>query len=135
MNASELRRIIPCQFAHELESHTSKEKIVQKLVGALNSNNKICGQFPTMRRVIVEITISIVQSSPHYSPIFKSNGMIEALSKVQKILVMVEKYKAFLGKDATDDFDSALPPLELLTRAKKLIGYETPNPETNVHVS
>jgi hypothetical protein len=137
VNATQLYSFIPSQqIGCELESRTNKEQFVQKLVDALNSNKKICDQFPRMRRVIVEITIYIVKSCPQYSPIFKSKGMIEALSKVEKIIEKMEKYKDFFGDPTTKELASALPPSDLVTTAKQLIGSETPNQEANnVHLS
>jgi hypothetical protein len=69
------------------------------------------------------------------SLIFKSNGMVEALSKVEKIIEKMEKYKDFLGDATTKEFDKALLPSHIVTTAKQLIGSETPNQEANVHLS
>lgn len=121
-------------FARELESYTNKEPFVEKLVDALNSNKKMCQECPNMRRVIVEITISIMESCPLYSSIFKSKRMMEALSNVERSLAKVEKYKAFLDQlGDTSVLNSGLPSSDLLTRAKQLI--VSPNEEVNVHAS
>ncbi|GJM93896.1 hypothetical protein PR202_ga10489 [Eleusine coracana subsp. coracana] len=133
VTTSKLYNLIPKKyFACELESCTNKETFVEKLVDALNSNKKMCHECPTMRRVIVDITISITESCPLYSPIFESKGMIEALSNVERILTNVEKYKVFLGQLGDNSvLNWGLPPPDLVTKAKKLIG--SPNEEPNVH--
>lgn len=50
-----------------------------------------------MRRVIVEMVISIVKSCPRYATIFRDKGMMEALSKVEMTPSKVEKYRVFYG--------------------------------------
>ncbi|OEL12893.1 hypothetical protein BAE44_0026088, partial [Dichanthelium oligosanthes] len=89
--ASQMGDVIPECFVHELESHTNEAGLVRKLVYTLNSNKKPCPKYPRMRRVIVQITISFVESCPRYASIFIAEGMTEALSKIDRTPSKVEK--------------------------------------------
>ncbi|KAF8676010.1 hypothetical protein HU200_047513 [Digitaria exilis] len=122
--ASQLYNLNPERFTYEAVSHTNARRLVQKLVGALNSNQKFHPEYPRLRRGVLEVTIFIVESCPRYSTIFREEGMMEALSKVEIALLMVEKYKVFLGKREIMERGLHLP--DLLVKAKQLIGSTTP---------
>ena len=84
---SQIGDVIPEPFARELQHQlqtNGSSGLVQKLVGTLNSNRKPNPEYPRMRRVIVEMVISIVKSCPRYATIFRDKGMMEALSKVER---------------------------------------------------
>lgn len=122
--ASQLYNLNP-----ELESHTNARRLVQKLVATLNSNQKPHPEYPRMRRAVVEVAISIMESCPRYSNIFREEGMMEALSKVEIALLKVEKYKVFLS-NVGEVVEGGLHLLDLIDKAKRLIGSTTQTWET-----
>ncbi|KAL6615590.1 hypothetical protein ACP70R_037860 [Stipagrostis hirtigluma subsp. patula] len=124
---SQICCVIPGHFVQELESHTNGAGLVQKLVGTLHAYKKPSPEYPRMRRVIVHMTISIMESCPRYAVIFREQGMMEALSKVERTPSKVEKYRAFFGNTGVV-LESGLPLPVLVARAKGLIGTTTPNP-------
>lgn len=124
--AWQMSNVIPECFVHELESHTNGTGLVRKLVCTLNSNKKPCPKYPRMRRVIVQITISFVESCPRYATIFAVEGMTEALSKIDRTPSKVEKYRAFLGNTGVV-LEKGLPLPILVARAKGLIDPATPS--------
>ncbi|RLN22898.1 uncharacterized protein C2845_PM07G15960 [Panicum miliaceum] len=117
--ASQLYNLNP-----ELESHTNARRLAQKLVATLNSNQKPHPEYPRMRRAVVEVAISIMESCPRYSSIFREEGMMEALSKVEIALLKVEKYKVLLG-NVGEVVEGGLHLLNLIDKAKRLIGSTT----------
>ncbi|XP_044436372.1 uncharacterized protein [Triticum aestivum] len=95
-------------------SSANDQAFVTKLVAELNSRKKPSpDEFPDMRRMLVELTLSIVASCPRYALIFSQNGMMEALSNVEcymwlvvpeeqgALCAMVTKAKALIGVDTT----------------------------------
>jgi hypothetical protein len=108
----------------ELESHSNARRLVQKLVATLNSNQKSHPEYPRMRRAVVEVAISIMEPCPRYSSIFREEGMMEALSEVEKALLKVEKYKVFLG-NVGEVVEGGLHLRDLIDKAKRLIGSTT----------
>ncbi|XP_062182885.1 uncharacterized protein LOC133886990 [Phragmites australis] len=126
--ASQIYNVIPEHCIHVLDSQTNVTGLVQKLVRALNSNKKPSSEYPRMRRVIVEMAIFIVESCPRYATIFREQGMMEALSKVERTPTRLEKYRIFFG-DVGVVAESGLPLHDLVARAKGLIGFATPSPE------
>ena len=95
---SQICDMIPESFIHDqLQLRTNQSELVQKLVGTLNSNRKPNPEYPRMRRVIVEMAISIVKLCPCYATILREGGMMEALSKVEMTPSKVEKHKVFYG--------------------------------------
>ena len=129
---SQIGDVIPEPFArelqHQLQSNGSSG-LVQKLVGTLNSNRKPNPEYPRMRRAVVEVAISIMESCPRYSNIFREEGMMEALSKVEIALLKVEKYKVFLS-NVGEVVEGGLHLLDLIDKAKRLIGSTTQTWET-----
>ncbi|WVZ66415.1 hypothetical protein U9M48_015634 [Paspalum notatum var. saurae] len=118
--ASQMRNVIPERFVQELELHSNGADLVRKLVYTLNSNRRPCPKYPRMRRAIVQITISLIQSCPRYTAIFAAGGMKEALSKIDGTPSRVEKYMAFLGNTGLI-LESGLPLHILTARARGLI--------------
>jgi len=120
---SQIGDVIPEPFArelqHQLQSNGSSG-LVQKLVGTLNSNRKPNPEYPRMRRVIVEMVISIVKSCPRYATIFRDKGMMEALSKVERTPSKVEKYRVFYGNVGVVP-ESGSPLAALVATAKGLL--------------
>ena len=120
---SQIGDVIPEPFArevqHQLQTNGSSG-LVQKLVGTLNSNRKPNPEYPRMRRVIVEMVISIVKSCPRYATIFRDKGMMEALSKVERTPSKVEKYRVFYGNVGVVP-ESGSPLAALVATAKGLL--------------
>ncbi|CAO2165565.1 unnamed protein product [Urochloa humidicola] len=125
--ASQICHIIPKCVVHSLESHLSVSAFVQKIVSILHANKKPSPEYPRMRRVVIELTISIIESHPHYRTIFTEGGMMEALSKIESIPSKVERYRIFMG-NAGVVLESGLPLQILVTRAKELFDSATPTP-------
>ncbi|CAD6264752.1 unnamed protein product [Miscanthus lutarioriparius] len=95
---SQICDMIPESFIHDqIQLRTNRSELVQKLVGTLNSNRKPNPEYPRMRRVIVEMVISIVKFCPRYATILREGGMMEALSKVEMTPSKVEKHRVFFG--------------------------------------
>ncbi|KAJ1284345.1 hypothetical protein BS78_03G196500 [Paspalum vaginatum] len=118
---SQIRYVLPSKgFVQGLESHTNPAGLVKKLVDALNSNRKPSAEFPRMRRVIVEMVISVVESHPPYANIFRQQEMMEALSKVEKTPSKVERYRVFLGHEGLVA-ETGEPLSDLARRAKGLL--------------
>ncbi|KAG0524479.1 hypothetical protein BDA96_07G215000 [Sorghum bicolor] len=96
--ASQIFDMVPESFIYnQLQLQTNRSELVQKLVGTLNSNRKPNSEYPRMRRVIIEMAISMVKFCPRYATILREGGMMEALSKVEMTPSKVEKHKVFYG--------------------------------------
>ena len=93
--ASQICKVFPQCFAQELESGLAD--IIQKLVATLNSSKKPSLEYTRMRRVIIEMTICILESCPHYATVFLEKGMLAALFMVERTPSKVEKYRLFSG--------------------------------------
>ncbi|KAJ1269193.1 hypothetical protein BS78_07G191700 [Paspalum vaginatum] len=94
---SQICDVIREPYVLDLQLQTNGSGLVQKLVGTLNSNRKPNPEYPRMRRVIVELVISIVKFCPRYATIFREAGMMEALTKVERTPSKVENYRVFYG--------------------------------------
>ncbi|KAF8676009.1 hypothetical protein HU200_047512 [Digitaria exilis] len=123
--ASQICSIVPEFAVQSLESHLNVSTFVQKMVTALHANKKPRPEHPRMRRVIVELTISIIELHPHYAAIFREGGMMEALSKIESIPSKVERYRVFLGNTGVV-LESGLPLPIIVARAKRLFDFATP---------
>ena len=123
--ASQICKVFPQCFAQELESGLAD--IIQKLVATLNSSKKPSLEYPRMRRVIIEMTICILESCPHYATVFREKGMLAALFMVERTPSKVEKYRLFSGHVGVVP-ESGLPLLTLVARAKELVASTTPSP-------
>uniref|UniRef100_A0A0A8ZPU9 Uncharacterized protein n=1 Tax=Arundo donax TaxID=35708 RepID=A0A0A8ZPU9_ARUDO len=133
--ALQICNVIPKPFADELESQqTNRAGIVQKLVSTLNSSKIQSPEYPRMRRVVVEMTISIVRLCPSYATIFREQEMMEALSKVERTskIERVRPSKAekdgVLSSNMGALLDSSEPLPVLVAKAKGLIDSAPPTP-------
>ncbi|CAL5062102.1 unnamed protein product [Urochloa decumbens] len=124
--AAQIGDIIPECFVHELESRTNGAGLIRKLVYTLNSNKKPCPKYPRMRRAIIQITISFVESCPRCATVFAAEGMTEALSKIASTPSKVEKYSAFLGNTGVV-LENGLPLPIVAATAKGLIDSANPS--------
>ncbi|TVU10520.1 hypothetical protein EJB05_44057, partial [Eragrostis curvula] len=125
--ASQICSLIPECTVQTLESHPGVAAFVQKLVSVLHANKKPSPEHPRMRRVIVQVTVSLLESFPRYATIFREQGMMEALSKVEKTPSKVEKYRVFYGNTGMI-LESGVPLTVLAARAKGLISSAAPTP-------
>ncbi|BAH91195.1 uncharacterized protein [Oryza sativa Japonica Group] len=99
---AQIHNAMPACFKDALESlaNNTAEALVQKMVDTLNSSKKPSPECPRMRRAIVELAISIVETRtlPYgYAADFRKKGMVEALSKVKRTPSKVERYRLFFG--------------------------------------
>ncbi|CAO2173423.1 unnamed protein product [Urochloa humidicola] len=122
---SKISDVIPEPFVRELELQTNGSDLVQKLVGTLNSNRKPNPEYPRMRRVVVEMVISIVKLCPRYATIFREGGMVEALNKVERTPSKVEEYRVFYGNVGVV-LESGAPLAALAATAKGLVHSAVP---------
>ncbi|CAO2208697.1 unnamed protein product [Urochloa humidicola] len=125
--ALQICNIIPECVVHSLESHLDVSAFVQKLVSVLHANKKQSPEYPRMRRMIIELIISIIESHPRYTTIFLEGGMMKALSKIESIPSKVERYRIFLG-NAGVVLESGLPLPIIVARAKGLFDSASPSP-------
>ncbi|XP_066333090.1 uncharacterized protein [Miscanthus floridulus] len=123
---SQICDMIPEPSIHDqLQLQTNQSELVQKLVGALNSNRKPNPEYPRMRRVIVEMVISIVKLCPRYATILREGRMMEALTKIEMTPSKVEKYRVFYGNIGIV-LESGPSLTALVATAKRLIHSATP---------
>jgi len=121
---SKICDVIRVHSVLELQLQTNGSRLVQKLVDTLNSNRKPNPEYPRMRRAVVELLISVLESCPHYATIF-GRGMMEALTKVERTPSEVEKYRVFYGNIGIVP-DSGPPLTALVAKAKELIHSAAP---------
>uniref|UniRef100_A0A0D9YBR4 Uncharacterized protein n=1 Tax=Oryza glumipatula TaxID=40148 RepID=A0A0D9YBR4_9ORYZ len=130
--AAQIHKAMPACFKDALESlaNNKAEALVQKMVDTLNSSKKPSPECPRMRRAIVELAISIVETRtlPYgYAADFRKKGMVEALSKVKRTPSKVERYRLFFG-DAGVVLERGLPLPDMVATAKGLIETASPSP-------
>ncbi|CAL4996680.1 unnamed protein product [Urochloa decumbens] len=99
--ASQISDVIPEYFAKTLDTDTDAEaaaELVQKLVDTLKSNREPRLEYPRIRRVLIEMIISILNSClrTRYKEIFREKGAKEALDMVKGTPSRLEKYRVFL---------------------------------------
>ncbi|WVZ95050.1 hypothetical protein U9M48_040856 [Paspalum notatum var. saurae] len=125
--ASQIRYVIHEYFGLVLlgYSDTDAAALVKKLVDTLNSNKEPCPEYPRMRRVLVEMVISIVNRCTRYINIFIENGANDTLDMVKGTPSIFDKYRIFLGGKGV--VTESLPMHELVDNAKRLI-QATPTP-------
>ncbi|WVZ69666.1 hypothetical protein U9M48_018419 [Paspalum notatum var. saurae] len=124
---SQISNIIPECVIHCLESQLGVSAFLQKIVSALHASKKPSPEYPRMRRVILELTISIIESHPCYTTIFIEKGLMEALTKIESNPSKVEKYRIFLGNAGVVS-ESGLSLPFIVARAKILIDSSAPTP-------
>ena len=125
--ASQIGFVIPEYFTQVIESCTdaAATELVEKLVDTL-SNREPSLEYPRIRRVLVEVVISIVDLSPGYIKIFREKGAKDALDIVKGTPSRLEKYRVFL--DGEGVVEESLPMHDLVEKAKRLIHQATPTP-------
>jgi hypothetical protein len=108
-------------FAQMLESDTdaAAAALIEKLVNTLKSNRKPCPEYPRIRRVIILVVISIMESCPQYKKIFRGKGAEDALDMVKGTPSRLEKYRVFL--DGEGVVEESVPMRDLVDKAKRLI--------------
>ena len=123
--ASQIGYVIPEYFTQVLESCTdaAATELVEKLVDTL-SNREPSLECPRIRRVLVEVVISIVDLSPGYIKIFREKGAKDALDIVKGTPSRMEKYMVFL--DGEGVVAESLPMRDLVDKAKRLIYQAAP---------
>jgi len=123
--ASQVGYVIPEYFTQVLESCTdaAATELVEKLVDTL-SNREPSLECPRIRRVLVEVVISIVDLSPGYIEIFREKGAKDALDMVKGTPSGLEKYMVF--RDGEGVVAESLPMRDLVDKAKRLIYQAAP---------
>lgn len=108
--ALQMLKLDSTAFKAEIVHLNYSGTIAQKLVAALKNNkNKPSSKHPRIRRVIIEMAISLMSSSSFYASAFAHRGMKEALIMVESTLSYRE-----------DRVPGSLPMVEILRRAKEL---------------
>jgi hypothetical protein len=116
--SSQICKVIPEDFARELEHGQIREGFIEKLVSVLNTNTPTA-HCPGIRRVIVEHAIYMMECNPGYANCFIECKMIEALLEVERKPSRAEKYKFFLGDAGL--MEHAIPLSALVSKAKELM--------------
>ncbi|CAO2186935.1 unnamed protein product [Urochloa humidicola] len=127
--ASQISYVIPEYFAQKLDTDAEAAvELVQKLVDTLKSNREPRLEYPRIRRVLIEMIISILDLCPgtRYIEIFRVNGAKEALDTVKGTPSRLEKYRVFL--DGEGVVMEGLPMRDRVDKAKRLIDTATPDP-------
>ncbi|CAO2189842.1 unnamed protein product [Urochloa humidicola] len=125
--ASQICYVIPEYFAQKLESDTdavAAEQLVKKLVDTLKSIREPCLEYPRIRRVLIEVVISVVELCPGYIKIFREKGVKHALDIVKGTPSRLENYMVFL--DGEGVVPESLTMRDLVDKAKTLIYESTP---------
>ena len=131
--ASQIGYVIPEYVAQELDPDTDSaaaEQLVTKLVDTLKSNREPCLEYPRMRRVLVEMVISMVELCPGYINIFREKGAKDVLDMVKATPSRLEKYRVFL--DGEGVIPESLSMRDLVDNAKRLIYEATPTPGSQI---
>ena len=120
--SSQICRLIPEDFAQELEVGQIKERFIKRLVNALNSNMIPAAHCPGIRRVIVEHVIFMIECYPSCTSCFNQYWMMEALVMVEQTPTRVEHYRFFSGDAGL--MKHSIPLSALVSRAKQLMSRE-----------
>jgi hypothetical protein len=120
--SSQICIVIPENFVRELEHGQIKEKFVKRLVNALNANKRPSAHCPSIRRVIVQHGIYLMEFNSCYANDFRKCGMVEALSMVEVTPSRAENYRLFSGDAGLMEHNTPLS--TLVARAKELMGRE-----------
>ncbi|CAL5010024.1 unnamed protein product [Urochloa decumbens] len=127
--ASQISDVIPECFAQTLDTDAeTAAELVQKLVDTLKSNKEPRLEYPRIRRVLIEMIISILGSRrpDRYKEIFRKKGAKEALDIVKGTPSRLEKYRVFL--DGEGVVMEELHMRDRVDKAKGLIETATPDP-------
>ena len=139
--ASQICHVTSEYLFQMLESDTeaaAAAELVEKLVDTLNSNREPSDECPRIRRVLVEVIISIVELCPGYRKIFREKGVKDALDMVKGTPSRFEKYRVFLDEERV--IAESIPMRDLVDKAKWMIhqsnsmnpGCSTSQPRMNL---
>ncbi|RLM86488.1 uncharacterized protein C2845_PM04G32680 [Panicum miliaceum] len=117
--SSQICKVIPGDFARELEDGHLKDRFVKRLVDALNANMEPSAHCPGIRRVIVEQAINMMEHDSRYANCFIDRRMAEALSMVEETASEAENYSLFLGDVGL--MEARMPLSSLVATAKQLL--------------
>uniref|UniRef100_A0A0E0ECR4 BLE2 protein n=1 Tax=Oryza meridionalis TaxID=40149 RepID=A0A0E0ECR4_9ORYZ len=120
--SSQICKVNPKEFAQELDHGHIRQRLVKRLVDALNANMKPSAHCPGIRRVILEQSIYMMECNSHYANCFNEFRMMGALSIVEETPSRVENYMVFLGD--VGFMECGTPLFALVDRAKELMGRQ-----------
>nr|XP_025883025.1 uncharacterized protein LOC112936080 [Oryza sativa Japonica Group] len=120
--SSQICKVIPEDFAREVEHGQIKEKFVKRLVDVLNAHMRPSAHCPGIRRVIVQHAIYLMEFNSRYANDFHKCWMVETLSMVERTPSRSENYKLFSGDTGLMEHNTPLS--ALVARAKELMGRE-----------
>ncbi|XP_039797930.1 uncharacterized protein LOC120662953 [Panicum virgatum] len=117
--SSQICKVIPGDFARELEDGHLKDRFVKRLVDALNANMEPSAHCPGIRRVILEQAINMMEHDSRYARCFIDRRMEEALAMVEETASEAENYSLFLGDVGL--MEARVPLSSLVTTAEQLL--------------
>ena len=117
--SSQICKVIPGDFARELEDGHLKDRFVKRLVDALNANLEPSAHCPGIRRVILEQAINMMEHDSRYARCFIDRRMEEALAMVEETASEAENYSLFLGDVGL--MEARVPLSSLVATAKQLL--------------
>uniref|UniRef100_A0A0E0I4Y5 BLE2 protein n=1 Tax=Oryza nivara TaxID=4536 RepID=A0A0E0I4Y5_ORYNI len=120
--SSQICQVIPEDFTREVEHGQIKEKLVKRLVDVFNAHMKPSAHCPSIRRVIVQHAIYLMEFNSRYANDFHKCWMVEALSMVERTPSRSENYRLFSGDTGLMKHNAPLS--ALVARAKELMGRE-----------
>ncbi|BAT02965.1 Os07g0651600 [Oryza sativa Japonica Group] len=120
--SSQICKLIPEEFAQELEHGQIKRRFIKRLVDALNANMKQNAHCPGIRRVILEQSIYMMECNSRNAKCFNEFRMMDSVSMVEETPSRAEKYMFFLGDMGFMECKTALS--ALVDRAKELISRQ-----------
>ncbi|XP_024312708.1 uncharacterized protein LOC100835278 [Brachypodium distachyon] len=112
--SSQICNVIPEDFTRELEHGQIKERFMERLVNALNSNKIPSAHCPGIRRARVEHVIYMMKCDPSYAVCFRKCCMM-----VQRTHSRAENYRTFSGDAGL--MEHSIPLSTLVARAKELM--------------
>uniref|UniRef100_I1QCR3 MIF4G domain-containing protein n=1 Tax=Oryza glaberrima TaxID=4538 RepID=I1QCR3_ORYGL len=119
---AQICKVIPEEFVQELEGGQIKKRFMKRLVDALNANMNPGGHCSGIRRVIIELSIYMMECNSHYANCFNELWMMEALSMVEEMPSRAENYRILLGDVGFMEY--SIPLIALVDRAKELMGQQ-----------
>uniref|UniRef100_A0A0E0I4Y3 BLE2 protein n=1 Tax=Oryza nivara TaxID=4536 RepID=A0A0E0I4Y3_ORYNI len=120
--SSQICKVIPEDFAQEIEHSQIKEKFVKRPVDVLNAHMKPSAHCPGIRRVIVQHAIYLMEFNSRYANDFHKCWMVEALSMIERTPSRSENYRLVSGDTGLMEHNTPLS--TLVARAKELMGRE-----------
>ncbi|RLN08166.1 hypothetical protein C2845_PM11G17740 [Panicum miliaceum] len=117
--SSVICKVIPEDFARELEHGYIKDRFVRRLVDALNASMEPSAHYPGIRRVILRQAINMMEHDPCYASCFGNRRMAEAVSTVEETASKAENYSIFLGDVGL--MEHREPLTSLVVRVKQLL--------------